>query len=136
MKIWRAYSSEHSMNLVMIGHFTEAKDSAKAMEDIEQITALIDSEVEKGQRKIGQPLSRYTNEMLDLLTKLNISNIGPDELEQFAYEIKVKVDENQIIITTDEIEVSAFLKVLVDNGARVEVYSAHDYPGTAYGRGK
>jgi hypothetical protein len=34
----------------------------------------------------------------------------------------------KVVINTDEIEVSAFLKLLIDNGAKVEVYSAHDYP--------
>ncbi|EUA59807.1 hypothetical protein I550_2955 [Mycobacterium intracellulare 1956] len=35
------------------------------------------------------------------------------------------------MITTDESDVQALLKVLLDGGARVEVYSAHDYPDTA-----
>lgn len=41
-----------------------------------------------------------------------------------------------MILTTDESEVSAFLKVMIQKEAKVEVYSAHDYPDTEYGRGK
>jgi len=44
--------------------------------------------------------------------------------------------DNSVPRSTDEIEVSALLKILLDKGARVEVYSAHVYPDTEYGRGK
>ena len=33
-----------------------------------------------------------------------------------------------IKISTDEADVSAFIKLFVESGARVEVYSAHHYP--------
>jgi len=38
---------------------------------------------------------------------------------------------SRIVVTTDELEVSGFLKLMVDKGAKVEVYSAHDYPDKA-----
>jgi len=47
----------------------------------------------------------------------------------------VKVEGSKMILTTDEVDISAFLKVMLDSGARIEVYSAHDYPDTEYGRG-
>ncbi|WP_251259298.1 DUF6375 family protein [Klebsiella michiganensis] len=31
-------------------------------------------------------------------------------------------------MTTDEAEVSAFVKLFVEAGAKVEIFSAHDYP--------
>jgi hypothetical protein len=40
------------------------------------------------------------------------------------------------VLTTEEYDISAFLKVMFLNGARIEVYSAHDYKDTAHGRGK
>ncbi|OGO42387.1 MAG: hypothetical protein A2W36_04320 [Chloroflexi bacterium RBG_16_58_14] len=136
MKIWKGFSSEHSMNLVMIGRFMDAGDAAKAKQVIDWLTEQVDAEVEAGLMKIGEPADRYTNSMLELLRKTNITNIGSTELEQFAYDVTIKIEETQVVVTTDEIEVSAFLKVLLDMGARVEVYSAHDYHGTGYGRGK
>jgi len=39
-------------------------------------------------------------------------------------------------LTTEEFDISAFLKVMFSEGARIEVYSAHNYPDTAYGRGQ
>ena len=42
--------------------------------------------------------------------------------------IRSELKDQQVVITTDEPDVSAFLKLMVDKGARVEVFSAHDYP--------
>lgn len=136
MKIWYGYGSEHSMNLVMIGRFKDAEDAVKAQEIIERLTDQVNADVQAGLITIGDQVERFTDGMLDLLRKTNVHILGPAELEQFAYEVTVRVQDNRVVVTTEEAEVSAFLKVLLDQGARVEVYSAHEYPDTEYGRGK
>lgn len=136
MKLWFGYSSEHSSNLVMIGRFKTVSDATKVKEIIEQLTEQVRADEQAGLLKIGELTDRYTVDMLNLLQKVKVHSIGPAELEQFAYDVRVKVENNEVVLTTDEIDVSAFLKVLLDNGARVEVYSAHDYPNTEHGRGK
>ena len=135
MKIWYQHGSEHSANLVMIGHFENAADAMKAKEIIEALTEQVSEDQSKGTLILSSPTDRYGDEMLDLLVRLNIS-IGPQEVEQFAYEFSVKVDGNDLVLTTEELDISAFLKVMYLNGARVEVYSAHDYPDTLHGRGR
>ena len=65
-----------------------------------------------------------------------MASIGPGELEQFAYEVNMKVEGEKLIVTTDELDIAAFLKVLFLRGARIELYSAHDHPGTGRGRGQ
>ncbi len=135
MKIWYGYGSEHSMNLVMIGRFNDAGDAAKTKQIIEWLTEQVNADVEAGLMRIDGQTNRFTDGMLGLLRKVNVHSIGPGELEQLAYDVDVKVENSQVVVTTDEIDVSAFMKVLLDKGARVEVYSAHDYPGTGYGRG-
>lgn len=136
MKIWYQYGSEHSANLVMIGHFEDATEATKAKEIIDALTDQVARDQESGALVLGSPSGRYGKEMLDLLSKLNVASIGPGELEQFAYDVNVDVQGSDVVVTTDEIDISAFLKVLFDRGARIEVYSAHDHPGTCYGRGK
>jgi hypothetical protein len=136
MKIWNGYGSEHSMNLVMIGRFKNEEDAVKTKEIIERLTEKVRSDEGAGRIKIGAQTDRYASGMLDLLGKMNISVIGPSEVEQFAYEFKIRSTDKQLIITTEEIDVSALLKVLVSEGARVEVFSAHDHPDSEYGRGK
>jgi len=129
MKIWKGYGSEHSMNLVMIGHFKEARDAEKVKELLNQLTNQVMQDTDGG--KIERlPQDRFTDTMLEFLRKVNLHIIGPAELEQLLYDVHVEVDDTKVVITTDEVEVSAFLKVLLDKGARIEVYSAHDYPNT------
>lgn len=136
MKIWYQHGSEHSANLVMIGHFKDAIEAAKAKEIIDAITKQVEDDQKKGTMVIGSPSDRYGKEMRDLLMRLDIGSIGPRELEQFAYEVRVKVEGSDLVLATEELEVSAFLKVMFFNGARIEIYSAHDHPGTGHGRGR
>lgn len=136
MKIWYGYGSEHSMNLVMIGQFKNVADAEKAKEVIDALTESVMADVETGLLEPGNPPQRYTDRMMELLKNANIYIIGANEIEQFGYEFRLKVDGDKVVLTTDESDVSAFLKVLVHEGAKVEVYSAHEYPDTKYGRGK
>ena len=135
MKIWHGYGSEHSMNLVMIGLFKEARDAASAKHVIDQLTAQVQVEIDAGRIKYDEPTTRYSDEVRDLLYNLSMYNLGADELKQFSYDISTNLNGDQVVLTTDEPDVSAFLKVLIGKGARVEVYSAHDYPGEGHGRG-
>lgn len=135
MKIWYQHGSEHSANLVMIGHFKDADEATKANEIINALTRQVAKDEASGTLILGSPVDRYGEEMLDLLGRLNVISIGPQELEQFAYEVSVQADGSKLILTTDEIDISAFLKVMFNCGARVEVYSAHDYPDIGHGRG-
>lgn len=136
MKIWNQHGSEHSANLVMIGHFENAADATKAMEIIDSLTKQVAEDQLAGTFTLGSPSERYGNAMLNLLGKLNVTTIGPRELEQFAYEVSLDLQGNDLVLTTEEFDISAFLKVMFLNGARIEVYSAHDYPNTAHGRGR
>lgn len=131
MKIWNGYGSEHSMNLVMIGHFKTTEDAEKTQELIEQLSEGLRDKID-----VGTSRNRYSDPVMDLLRKVNIYDLSPSELEHFLYDIRTRVEGDKIIVTTDESEVSAFLKLMVTKGARVEVYSAHDYPDTDYGRSK
>lgn len=136
MKIWNQHGSEHSANLVMIGHFADAIEAAKAKQIIDELTEQVSADQANGSLVVGGPSARYTDAMLDLLSRVKVHSIGAGELEQFVYDVSVKVEGSDVIVTTDESDVSAFLKVMFERGARVEVYSAHDYPNTAHGRGK
>lgn len=135
MKIWYGYGSEHSANLVVIGQFKDVQDAAKAKQVIDWLTEQVRRDIDAGLLTIGEPTDHYSDEMLELLRRVDFHSVGPGEVEQFTYDIKVELEKNRVVVTTDEIDVSAFLKVLLSEGARVEVYSAHDYPGTSYGRG-
>ncbi len=136
MKIWHEHGSEHSANLVMIGHFEDATEATKAKEIIDELTDQVARDQDSGALVFGSPSDRYSKDMLDLLAQLNVASIGPGELEQFAYEVDIEVEDDKLIFTTDELDIASFLKVLILRGARIELYSAHDHPGTGHGRGQ
>jgi hypothetical protein len=123
MKIWCSYGSEHSANLVMIGTFRDVPSAKKAKGIIDELTAFMADADDERERP-----DRYSSEELDFLMRIGFHSVGSGELEQFRYDVNVDLQGSQIIVRTDEIDVSGFLKVLIDKGARVEVYSAHDYP--------
>ncbi len=136
MRIWYQHGSEHSANLVMIGHFENVADATKVKEIIEALTKQVVEDESNGSLTLGSPPDRYGNEILDLLGRLNVASIGPQEIEQFAYDVNVEIDGTDLVLTTEEFDISAFLKVMFLEGARIEVYSAHHYPNTAHGRGR
>jgi len=121
------------MNLVMIGEFKEVRDAEEAKRVIDKLIEQVANDADMDQENTV-PQDRFTDAISELLRSVNVYSLAPAELEQFLYDVRVSVESNKVVITTDEIDVSAFLKVLLDKGARVKVYSAHDYPDTGYGR--
>ena len=134
MKLWYGFGSEHSMRLRMIGKFKEARDAAEAMRVIDAITALVNEEVDSGEIELDGRKDRYSAAMLDLLDNLHLLTVSPRELEQFAYDVGVEQENDEVIVTTDEADVSAYLKIMIHKGARLEVYSAHNYARSQDGR--
>jgi Family of unknown function (DUF6375) len=128
MKIWLNYGSEHSANLVMIGKFANIQDATAAKALMQK---LIDQAREDEQNGLIEPqgeTDRFSEAMSKLLSDANLYTLAPSELQQFNYDFNLDVQGSSVVVKTDEIDVSALLKLLVSKGARVEVYSAHDYP--------
>ena len=134
MKIWNSYGSEHSMNLVMIGRFEDSTSAADLKDTIDQLTKQVSKDMDDGLIQYGGRTDKYSDGMLFLLQKLKVHCIAPAELEQFAMDINSKTTGKEVVITTNEADVSAFLKLLVDKGARVDVFSAHFHKNTGFGR--
>jgi hypothetical protein len=122
------------MNLVMIGHFKDAGEAAQAKAVIERLTEQVSKDVDEHLMEIGGRSDSFTKGMLDLLQKEKVYLLAPYEVEQLAYDVAIKSESNELVLTTDESDVSVFLKILIDKGAKVEVYSAHHHPETEYGR--
>ena len=123
MKIWRGYGSEHSMNLVMIGHFKNSADAEKTQELIQYLTDELRDRV-----NVGESPDAYTDEVRKILRDKECYTLRPFELEHFLYDHSTHLEGDKIILRTDESEVSGYFKLMVHNGAKVEIYSAHDYP--------
>lgn len=130
MKIWTGFGSEHSANLVMIGRFKEASKAKQVKEMIDRLTEQAMDEDEMPRSDAAPRHRRYSEPMSKLLNEFRIYSVRPTELEQLQYDVSHEVKDNAIIFKTDEIEISVFIKILIDEGARIEIYSAHHYPDT------
>lgn len=108
------------MNLVMIGRFKSAGAAEAAKDAIEELQSYLTENEPDG--------SIYSDELMEIFRKLKIHTIGPSELDQFRYDFRIDIAQEKVIIKTDESDVSALWKALIDRGARVEMFSAHDYP--------
>jgi len=123
MKIWNSYGSEHSANLVMIGTFKDVPSAEKAKSILDKIGDFVANSDEDFEHS-----DRYSDAALELLKTVGFYSVSPAELGQFRYDVRPELKGDKIVVNTDEIEISALLKIMVENGARVEVYSAHNYP--------
>ncbi len=128
MKIGNGYGSEHSMNLVLIGRFKREQDAVQVEKDIDRLSYQV-SEDDSHFNAFGEPEDqRFSDDMLLLLSSLKLHTLGPAELGQLVSEHHFSREADQITVTTDEAEVSVFVKLFIEAGAKVEVFSAHDYP--------
>lgn len=128
MKIWNGYGSEHSMNLVLIGKFKRAQDAEKVARDIQKLSAQATKD-DSHSLAFGEPEDqRFSDDMLSLMRSLNLNTLGPADLGQLVSDHNFEREGDRITVTTDEAEISAFVKLFIEAGAKVEVFSAHDYP--------
>ena len=126
MRIWQGYGSEHSAKLVMIGKFKEPSSAREALEAIESITAQAGKEYNEG--ILDDDSTSYSQEMLGVMQKYKIFGISPDDLSQFCQDVRIEQNGNNLHITTDETDVSAFMMALIMKSAKVEIFSKHDFP--------
>ena len=128
MKIWEGFGSEHSANLVMIGRFATAEDALLAAKELEALTELIEGAFDYD-RFDEDPMALFRDQKLrENLAKLDIYSFSPEDIETLVREYGLSRSGVEVEIRTDELDVSGFLKFMIHKGARVEVYSAHNYP--------
>jgi hypothetical protein len=123
MKLWKGYGTEHSASLVMIGRFKDEGAAAEAMEAIKKVTDFMTTTYDNPRED-----ERYSEAEMRLLRECKAVDLAAHELEQFIYGVHPSLKADRIEIRTDEPDLSAFMKLMVDHGARVEVWCSIDYP--------
>jgi hypothetical protein len=123
MKIWQGYGAEHSLNLVIVGEF---KDAEKA-ENFEQLVSTISSFLCSDESNFDVDADRYGDEVLEFLSKQNLFCLSPQQLAHFMYDQSIERKGSKITISSDD-DLNAFISLLIHEGAKVECFSAHDYP--------
>ena len=125
MKIWCGYGSEHSANLVIIGEFETAEKAQAAADVLSEATNIMVAEEEAGNIKGGDVPTKYPDPLLKLTMSKNVL-FSLSDIEQLLYEYGQNVMGNQLIIRTDEYGINVFLSVMLQHGAKIQVYSAHN----------
>lgn len=130
MKIWFGYGTEHSANLVIIGRFKTVDDAREAESLLNEWTELA------REHEPAEDETKFDEVFLDFFRERNFGSAAHGDSHSLLYDFDLKRENDRLIVKTEESEISAFLKVMLHKGARVETYSAHDYRDTPYGRGK
>ena len=129
MKVWYGFGSEHSANLMMIGTFKTSEDAKEATLVLERLSDVVESNFDHD-RFDANPMSAFDNDdVRDALSNLKIYGLAPEDIENFARGHIVDRDGDQVLLRTEEWDLSGYMKVMVERGARIEVYSGHFYPG-------
>lgn len=135
MKIWHSYGSEHSSNMVLIGTFKTEEDAAKIERLFSELETVATEENQAGRLSSAWENTKFSERLMEFFRSENIWDFGYNDPAIFLYEYNVRRAGEQLIVTTEEAEFSAFLKLMLKGGAKIELYSAHNYPGR-YGRGR
>lgn len=124
MKIWQSYGSEHSSNILVIGRFKTESDARKAEELIDNLTKIASEKMDYS----GRSRSRIPENIWDELRKLDCYFLSPVDMDDFTFEGYVERKDNIVTISTEEYDLNAFLKIMIHSGAKIEMFSRHDYP--------
>jgi hypothetical protein len=127
VKIWIGYGSEHSANLKMVGHF-RTEEAAKSAEQVfARLTERVYTDTDAGSYDASERPPDLSEEMAELLRELKLYGVGPADIENFAYDHSVERQGVDLVLTTEEDNVGGFVKILVDSGARIEIFSMHTH---------
>lgn len=125
MKVWFGYGSEHSMNLVLIGRFDSPASVEAAVEMMERLRTI--AEAEWSDDSWRHTDEWMTDSLRQALSGLKLHEMGRWDVDNFAYDYSTGTSGSELRIATDESEIQGFLKVLLHLGARVEIYSLHEW---------
>lgn len=127
MKVWTSYSSEHSSRIRIIGRF-KSKDALGSFKDsFEQMKQLVSDNYDE----CFNESDKFPVEILDQLGNGTINHSGTiaaHDLLDFANEMTTEFGDDAVTIKSNESNWAGVIKMLIDAGAKVEMFSEHEYP--------
>ena len=131
MKIWYGYGSDHSAKLVMIGEFKTEEDAARIYELINTLLQHASSDAAEEVIDHWTKNERFSEDTEKRLRELQLYYVSPSDIADFAFaDISMDKSANVLQFWTDDVDIGGFVKLLVNSGAKVQVYSAHHYQDT------
>ena len=121
MKVWTGFGSEHSYSLVLIGHFADERDARAVEEAFPQLQQLASQQADS--LSWDEDAGRFPKELYNALEELKIWNLNRSDIDGFNYLEHLKREGATVVVHTDDAEIQGVLKLLLDHGARIEIYS-------------
>lgn len=129
MKVWYGYGSDHSANLVMIGEFKTAEEASRVLNLIEKLIENASSDLAQRIFDYGEESERFSESTTKSLRELGLNYLAPGDISDFAnWAPSIDKTGKSIRFRSDEERVGGFVNLLVKEGAKVEVYSEHEFP--------
>ena len=129
MKIWYGYASDHSAAIVMIGEFKTEEDAEQVYELINTLSENASSDSAEGLLDFWGRNEQYSEETEKRLRELKLHNLSPSDIGDFAF-LNPSIEKSGAVLRfwTNDVEIGGFVKLMVDRGAKVQVYSTNSYP--------
>jgi hypothetical protein len=113
--------------MVLVGHFPNIEKARAAESVMNELTKAAGSLVSAQEPTWQDPTPRPDDTFWSFLRELGLYDLTLGEVEQFGYDHMLTRKENRIEISTDEGDIQGLIKTMVSSGARVEIYSRHDW---------
>jgi hypothetical protein len=113
------------MNLVLVGTFLSLSAAEAAVERMKALQVLAEEQWNADEWRRQD--DRMSDEVLEKLRELKLYDMGRVDVDMYSFEHTVDRNGATVTIATDESDVQGFLKVLIGLGAKVEVFSRHDW---------
>ncbi|WP_336182108.1 hypothetical protein KSU07_00600 [Fusobacterium animalis] len=123
MKVWKAFSGDHSARLKIVGEFKENKDLRSFENDFIDFTEFV-----------NQKENVTINDLYDKISKerrISFETLGVEDLEAgkyFSKDYLEIISDNKILIETDDLSIEFIIKLLIHNKGKIKILSYHDYP--------
>jgi hypothetical protein len=116
MKVWQAYSSEHSASVKIIGTFATPDDARGAAALFNRLLDIKDKFPAEGS-------ADFLLEIMDSCRQSNLADFLPADAPQLQFFEAIVAAGREIRVEVNATEIQALLKVLMHYGARIEIIS-------------
>jgi hypothetical protein len=116
MKIWRAFSAEHSALVKIIGRFETLDDAKKAALLFNRLVKIGNSFSPGDQASLMAAVSAACRED-------GLDNFSQLDAEQLRFFRAIMVGGREVRVEADSADVQALLKVMTHYGAKIEIFS-------------
>jgi hypothetical protein len=128
MKVWKGYGTEHSANLVIVGTFKTVNDATQASKIIMELTDIVRQDEEDGFIRAGNIPAKFSERIMSFVERTDFAMMNHEDPEALLYDFDITQDGNKISIHTEEQKYQIILNMMLSKGAKIEIFSAHDYP--------